>query len=473
MSTMAAQVIQFILTTTGTVVLARLLTPKDFGLIAMVMVVVAFAIMFKDAGLSMATIQRERISHEQISTLFWINFFISLFLGLCVLASSPLVARFYGRPELAAVTSVLSLTFIISGLVIQHEALLRRHMRFDILAITNITVEVITVGVTIILALFGWRYWALVGGTIIAALTRTLMTFFFCPWIPGRLQKGTGVRDMLKFGGHLTGFNFVNFFHRNLDNILIGKFIGVNALGLYSKAYGLFMKPITHIRQPMTNVAMPTLSALNKEPERYIKYYQRLLDILATMTIPLTLYCVIEADFLIRLVLGTQWLGAVPVFMILAIAGIIQPVASTRGLVLLSFGFSDRYLYWGMANAIITIIAIIAGLPFGITGIATGYVIANYVILIPSLFYCFHKTPVTVALFMKTLVAPFLTGGLAASIVVLVRSLNPNDSTLSHLVLLGIFIVLYVAVSCFRKSVRETIGMFLKNSSFSPAKKVA
>ena len=168
--TMTGQAIQFILRTTGTVVLARLLTPNDYGLFGMVAVIVGFAQMFKDAGLSMATVQKDSISHEQISTLFWINVLISIFLGICVLAASPLVTMFYGRPELTAVTAVLSISFIISGLMIQHQALLRRHMQFGTLAIIQIASQFITLVVTIVLALFGWRYWALVAGAITTAL---------------------------------------------------------------------------------------------------------------------------------------------------------------------------------------------------------------------------------------------------------------------------------------------------------------
>ena len=463
MATMTAQVSKFALRIGGIVVLARILTPNDYGLFAMVAVVVRFAQMFKDAGLSMATVQKGHISHDQISTLFWINILISAFLGVCILAISPLVARFYGRQELAAITMALSVSFIISGLAIQHEALLRRHMQFGTLSIIEIASKIIAIGVTIVLALFGWRYWALVGGEITTALVSTFMALFFCPWVPGRMKKGTGVRNLLKFGGNVTGFNFVNYFHRNLDNILIGKFIGTNALGIYSKAYNLFMMPIVQIRIPLTNVAMPVLSALKEQPERYIKYYQRLLEIIALLTIPLTLYCVIEADFLIRLLLGSQWLGSIPVFRIMAIAGIIQPVAGTRGLVLLSFGFSERYLYFGLANAILMVTAIVAGLKFGIEGVATALAVANYVILVPSLFYCFHKTPVTVSLFMKTLALPILTGGLAASVIILIKHLSPNDSITLHLVILGVFAVIYISASCCRKSVRETIGLLLKN----------
>jgi O-antigen/teichoic acid export membrane protein len=463
-TTMTSQGAQFALRIAGTVILARLLTPKDYGLVGMVTVVVGFAEMFKDAGLSMATIQKEAITHEQISTLFWLNAIFSAFLGLCVLAGSPLVSFFYGKPELTAVTAALSISFIISGMAIQHQALLRRHMKFGTLASIQISSQIITLIVTIALAVLGWRYWALVCGSIATAMAGTLLTFFFCPWVPGRMQKGTGVRDMLKFGGHLTGFNFVNYFARNADSILIGKFIGANSLGLYSRAYQLFMMPISQIRGPLDQVAMPVLSSLRNQPERYVKYYQRLLDIMASLTIPLGVYCIIEADFLIRLLLGSQWLAAVPVFRILAIVGLIQAIAGTRGLVLLSYGFSQRYFYWGLFNAGVCIASFIAGIPYGIEGVATAYAIVNYVILVPSLFYCFPKTPVTVTLFFKTLIAPLVISSMAGFSLIIGRQILANDSITSHIALMGLFALIYVGLSMCRQSIRETWGMILKGS---------
>jgi len=459
---MTAQVVLFVLQIAGMMVLARLLTPADYGLIGMVTVVVNFAQMFKDVGLSMATVQKEQISHEQISTLFWINVLISAVLGVCVLVGSPLVAAFYGKPELTAVTAVLSISFIISGLSIQHAALLRRHMRFGNLAIVQIAAQVITLAVTILLAFYGWRYWALVGGSLTTAFASVVLTFFFCPWLPGRMQRGTGVRDMLKFGGYVTGSNMVNYLSGNMDNILIGKFIGADALGLYAKAYQLFMLPITQISGPLLQVAMPVLSSLKQQPERYIKYYQRIIDILSTLTMPLALYCVIEAEFLIRLVLGTQWLGAVPVFRVLAIAGIIRPVASTWGIVTLSCGFSDRYFYWGVIHCLVTLTAIVIGLSFGIKGVAAAFAIANYVIFIPCLFFCFHKTPITVALFLKTLFWPFLTSALAGCIIFLIRQKFMSDSFGDHFLCAGLFVVICIGLSFCRCSVRQTLRLLIK-----------
>jgi len=463
MTTMTSQGIQFVLSLVGVTILARLLTPADFGLVGMVTVIIGFARMFKDAGLSTATVQRERIRREQISTLFWLNVLLSLAIGLCIIAVSPLVAWFYGRPELTAVTATLSLSFMLTGLTIQHSALLRRQMRFGTLAVIQIASYVVQLIVTVLLALAGWRYWALVGGSLANAVSGTLLTFSFFAWMPGLPERGAGVRSMLKFGGHVTGFSFVNYFARNADNILIGRFLGADALGLYAKAYGLFMMPIQQIRQPLCHAALPVLSSLQNEPERYLKYYQRLIDILATLTFPLTIYCAIEADFLIGTLLGEQWLAAIPVFRILCIAALIAPIAGTRGLVLTSCGFSGRYFYWGLFNAILIVMAFIVGLAFGIQGVAAAYAVAVYVILIPSLFYCFHKTPVRVSVFLRTLAPPMLVGMVAGGCTLLLKYGVAGDSLLSHVLYAGTFVLVYGGLSSRRSAIRETWRLCMKN----------
>ena len=459
-STMSAKVVQFILSTGGTVVLARLLTPTDYGLFGMVMIIFSFAHMFMISGLSMATIQKANISRAQISTLFWINSGIGAFLGLCFITSSPFVASFFGQPELKSVTAVLSLVFIFGSIKIQHEALLRRHMQFGALAIIIILSEIISLITTIILALSGWRYWALVLGKVISTLSYTLLTFLFLPWIPGKIGRGTGVRSMLRFGGNLTIAGFTRYLTGNFDKLLIGKFLGADSLGIYGKAYRILLLPVSEIRMPMTNLAMPALSALKNEPNRYIKYFQRFLDILATITIPITLYCAIEAEFIISLLLGHQWMAVVPVFRILAIAGIIIPISQTQAIVLLSLGFDNKYLFYYIVNTLITLIAISIGLLFGITGIAIAFVISNYLILIPSMVYCFHGTPITIRLFLKTTIRPILTSCISACIIIIFKKVFHNDSFLFHITLSILYLAVYMTASYIRKSIRETVKMF-------------
>ena len=308
----------------GVVVLARVLTPQDYGLVAMATVVVGLAQMFKDAGLATATVQTDAISESQISTLFWLNMAVSLTLALCTMAAAPLVVAFYHEPELGPVTIALSLSFLAGGVSIQHEALLRRHMRFAALGAAQFASQVVTVTVSIIGALSGLGYWSLVVGTLSGSLALTIGVLWFCPWVPGRPRRGTGARRMVKFGGNIMGFSLANYFSRNTDYLLIGRLIGADALGLYTKAYQLFMLPIGQIRTPLNDVALPALSALKGESSRYASYYRRLLELLALLTVPLASYCVIEGQFVVDLLLGQQWRASVP------FSGFLRLPASSR-----------------------------------------------------------------------------------------------------------------------------------------------
>jgi len=387
MTTMGSQGVQFIFRIAGISILARLLTPEDYGLVGMVTVVINFAVMFKDAGLSMATVQKREISHEQISTLFWLNVLISLAIGLCVLLSAPLVALFYGKPELTAVTAALSASFILSGLSIQHQALQRRHMHFGTLAGIKIASQIITLAVTIILAYIGWRYWALVAGALAQALVGSLLTFAFCPWIPGRMQRGTGVREMLKFGGHLTGFNLVNYFARNADNILIGKFIGADALGIYGRAYQILMLPITMMSGPLGSVAVPTLCRLNEDRGRLHRYYLHILYMLSLVAGPIAGVAFLASKDIIVILLGPTWAPVGDVFKYLAIGGLLQPLYSTQSWLHIAVGRSDRVFLWGLVGTPIIVGSFLLGLIWGINGVAFCYSLAIIITTIGSLSY--------------------------------------------------------------------------------------
>jgi O-antigen/teichoic acid export membrane protein len=454
-TTLSTQGVQFAVRLIGTVVLARLLTPYDFGLISMVTILVGFAETIKDVGLSMATIQKESITHDQISTLFWVNVIASVSLGMCVLAGSPLVAMFYGRPELTAITAALSISLMISGFAVQHRALLRRHMQFGTLAGIGVASQIITLVVTICMAYFGWRYWALLAGILVRALVETLLSLALCPWIPGRLKMDCGALKMMKFGSHIIGSSSVNYLSRNFDNILIGKYIGADELGMYSKAYQLFMMPMSQIKGPLDQVALPALSSLRYQSDRYLNYYLRYLNIVATLTIPLTLYCAIEADFLVRVLLGSQWGKAVMVFRLLALAGMIQSCVNTTFQVLISLGLSERNFVKVFVTSVVYIIAFILGLPYGINGIAAAYTLANVILFYPTLYYCFNNTPVSVTLFIKTVAQPFLIASCAALISLFLKSFLGSDSIISNLIASGVFFAVIMTSLVCRKSMRE------------------
>lgn len=406
LTTVSAQGILFVITILRTAVLARLLTPEDFGLIGMVAIIIGFAAMFKDAGLSLATVQKDHITSDQISTLFWLNGLISAGLCLGVLTLAPFVSSFYHRPELTAVTAVLSMSLIIEGLTIQHAALLRRHMKFIALTITQISGAISGLTVAISLAWYGCRYWALVGGTIGSSCTVLLLTFCFCPWVPGKIKKTTGVRDMLTFGGHITGFNFFNYFSRNADNILIGKFIGADALGLYTKAYSLVQLPIVNLRTPITQVAVPACSRIHKNTEHVRAYARKYTFLLAFFSMPLMVICFLLSNELVLTMLGDQWLSLTPLLKIFAFVGFIQPSANVKGMMLLSCGKGKEYMFQGIAVSFVNITAFLIGLNWGIFGVASAYAVAVYLIQPPTFWYTCKQTPLETKDFLKSISRP-------------------------------------------------------------------
>ncbi len=447
----------------NTLILARLLIPSDFGLIGMVTVFINFLVLFKDAGLSTATIQNEKISSGQISTLFWINALISIGLGLVILLISPLVAAFYKKPELAAITAVLSVSFIIQGFSIQHNALLQRHLKFRTTALVEVIAQSSSVIVAITMALTGFRYWALVGGTMTRSVVLTILTYFFCPWMPGRIQKGTGVRRMLRFGGHLTGSYFIGYLSRNLDSLLIGRIIGAAPLGLYNRAYTLLMQPLTQISGPLTSLSLPVLSSLRNEPERYKSYYRQLLDVLVSLALPVTVYCFLEGEFLIKIFLGQKWIEAVPVFRILAIGGIFVAISSAPGLVMLSHGFSDRYFLINIVTSAITSLSLVIGVFFGIKGVATAYALASFIKMIPLLSFSFRDTPVKLKIILESISGPIIAAFMAALSAFLFLYIIPDDKVFRHIIAGCVYFLVYVAITSFRQRTRETVRSILHN----------
>jgi len=439
------------------VVLARLLTPDDFGLIGMVTVVVNFLFIFKDIGLSQATIQKDEIKHTQISTLFWINSLISLTLGLILAASGPLVSKFYGRSELTPIMAVLAFTFVVEGLTIQHTALLRRHLRFTAVAIADILSRFSYLVTAIIMALSGFSYWSLVGGHIVRSLVLLGFTLYYCPWVPGKMEKGTGVRNMMMFGGQITIGHLLAYLARNLDGILIGRMFGAAPLGLYNKAYHLLMQPLSQIKLPLTHLALPVLSSLKKEEERYKNYFRKLLDISISLAIPVTVYCYIESEFLIRFILGPQWLEATDVFRILALGGIFVSAAFLPALALLSHGYSKKYMQLLIATSVIQSVAFVAGISWGINGIAIAYTVSSFLMLIPTVIMSFKGTFVSAKMFFLTILWPLISACAAGAAIYGMYRVMPSDSTFIHLLIAAIYFIIYTGLTLIRKDTRLTL----------------
>lgn len=413
-SAMGAEGIEFLLRLGSIVLLARLLLPETFGLIAMVTAITSIAERFKDLGLSMATVQRKEITHAQVSTLFWVNAGIGALLTLVIMGLSYPIARFYNEPRLVFVTMAIGTSFLWSGAAVQHQALLRRRMQFPRIAGIQVISSALSVALAVVLAVEGFGYWALVAREVSKGVFYAIGTWLSVPWLPGAPVRRAGVRSMLAFGGNLTVFNLVAFLGQNLDQILIGRFFGPIPLGLYRQGVNLVLGPIAQISYPVNSVAEAALSRLQSDRETYRRYYARIVGTLALLTMPLVAFLGVMADDIVLVVLGTQWVPATEFFRIFAIAVFIRPVMSSPGFVMLTQGKPRRYLWWGVISTLTLVACLLIGLMWGPTGVAYAHVASTYLMLLPALLWGFKGTPINLRVFASAVWRPLVASLLMA-----------------------------------------------------------
>ncbi len=384
---LGAQSIKFALQVGSTMILARLLTPRDFGLIGMVTAITGFLALFKDLGLSRATVQREEITQGQVSALFWINVLVSLVLTLLTAVLAPLVSRFYGEPRLTLVTLALAAGFLFGGLSVQHQALLQRQMRFRALAAVDVGSLLLGILAAVAVALGGSSYWALVAMPLVTVAAATAGYWTLCRWRPGRPAWSERTRSMLGFGGNLTAYNVINYAARNGDNLLIGRVWGAGPLGLYTRAYQLLLLPVRQVNAPVASVAVPAMSRLVGEPVRYRRAYLRFAGLVALVTMPAIALLAVTSDWVVRITLGPGWQGAVAIFTWLSIAALVQPVANTTGWLFITQDRTREMLHWGVIGGSLALLSFIAGLPWGAVGVAAAYACTDLVLRTPILFW--------------------------------------------------------------------------------------
>ncbi len=423
--------IDFFLRLGSTAVLARLLVPEHFGLLAMVVAITAVAERFKDLGLSLATVQSREITHQQVSTLFWINGALGFGTAAVVGALSIPISFFYHDDRLIAITLVIASTFVWGGLTIQHEALLRRTMRFELTAAIALGASVTSIVVAIGLALAGFGYWALVIREVCRSVVLAIGLWWACPWIPSLPVRNSGAGAMMRFGGHVALVQMVSLLSQNVGSIVIGRAFGATPVGLYRQSQNVVQFPFDQLSYPVWVVGEPALSRLQDEPERYRRYFSKVLTVFSSITMPIATFLVIDAESVVRLVLGAKWLDATPVFEIMAIAAFVSPVSATVGLVMVTCGQSRRYMWLGALGACVLVALSILGTLWGPNGIAWAQVWAACLLLWPRLHFGLKETPISRAAFLKTLARPLLASLGMAAILLLVRSYVPLTTPLA------------------------------------------
>lgn len=401
-----AQPVNFGVQLVVNVLLARYLTPQDFGLVVMVTAITNFALIFRDLGLGTVTIQQQHISNQQKTNLFWINVGVGFCLcGVVCLGASP-IATIYNDPRLVNITYATSAVFAVTGLSVQHAAILRREMRFGALMVVDITALIFAGLLSVWTAVTTVSYWAIIIFNVIRPLINLVGVVLASRWVPGTFKRGHGTLGLVRRGLNIAGFDIVNYWSRNLDNVLIGGYVGASALGVYKKGYELLLLPINQLRAPMSAVALPALSRLQTNSSRLAEKY---LDMVGTITL---LACTVVTnmllvdDWLVPLVLGEQWIEVVHIFELLSPVAVVQVAVGTLGILLITSDQTGRYFRWGLWHSITMVAAFVIGIQWGMWGLVIAYGVANVLAFVPSIAYCTRETEVDVGEFIHRWLHP-------------------------------------------------------------------
>jgi PST family polysaccharide transporter len=446
-----AQATNFILRVGSLMVLARLLDPKDFGLVGMVTALTGVLSLFRDFGLSTAAVQRVSVSEEQISTLFWINLLVGAILSILTLAIAPVVAAFYHEPRLLLVTAILASGFMFNAAGVQHGAILQRQMRFTTMAGIDISSLVVSVAVGIGMAIRGYGYWALVGMTLAGPVVSTIGVWVSTAWVPGMPRRQAGVRSMLRFGSTITLNSLVVYFAYNLEKVLLGRFWGAQAVGIYGRAYQLVNIPTDNLNSAVGEVAFSALSRVQNDPIRLKSYFLKGYSLVLALTLPITIVCALFAEDAISVLLGAKWKEAAPIFRLLAPTILIFAMINPFSWLLFSIGKVGRSLKIALVIAPLVITGYVIGLPYGPKGVALGYSVSMALWVIPHIVWCVQGTEISFRDVMQTLSKPLLSGLVAAVLpFVLQLSYGQRLSPLPRLVLGGtVFVGVYLAMLLF------------------------
>ena len=395
--TLGAQSAKVIVQVASVIVLARLLDPHAYGLIAMVVTVIGVGELLRDFGLSSAAIQAPTLSAQQRDNLFWINTGIGVILAATVyFAGAPMLARLYSQPALIPITHALALIFVINGLTTQYRADLVRRLRFSRLALADVLGPAIALALAIFAALLGWGYWALVVQQLSQAVLLLAIVSISAGWLPGRPHRHVPLRDLLRFGGNLVATQLVGYVSNNADSFTIGIRFGATSLGLYSRAFQLLMTPLNQVRIPLTTVALPVLSRLSTDTRRFGDYIaQGQIGLGYTLVAGLGLV-VGAAHPITAIFLGEKWLSVAPILSLLALAGIFQILAFVGYWVYVSRGLTRDLFRYTLVSSAIKVVCVVVGSHWGVIGVAAGYALAPALSWPISLWWLSRRTDLQV-----------------------------------------------------------------------------
>lgn len=386
-ATLSAAALSLGLRVVGTVVLARLLTPTDFGLVTMVTTVSLLLANFGLNGFTEAVIQFEEMDHYTASNLFWLNTGAGLVLAIGLAAAGPLLARFYQNELVANVAIGLSIGIFIAASSVIHLALLKRAMHFTASSANDVASVVVYTAATILLALRGWGYWALVAGIVAQQASLTIGAWWLCRWIPSLPRRTRKTAAAVRFAAKVYGQQGLRYSRGNMDNLLVGWRFNAAALGFYKKAYDLFALSASLVSASLDNLALAALSRVNREPTRLRRYLSTSLGVIAFVGMAVSADLTLVGRDVVRLVLGPQWSESGRIFQLFGPGIGVMLLGSTVGWIHLSIGKPGRWLRWSVVELVVTGSMFVAALRWGPIGIAAAWTVSYCVLLIPAFWY--------------------------------------------------------------------------------------
>ena len=440
-----------------TIILSRILSPKEFGLITMVMVIIRYAEVFQEFGMGSAIVQKKQISSSDLNTAFWINLFFGLLLTIIILVSAPLVVKYYDQPILYWITIAASFNFFLKSFNIVQSALLRKALNFKKLFHIHFWSILIAGVFAIYFAMKGYGVWSLVIQSILVALITTILLWYQTQWKPKFEFSKESLKFLFEFSLPLLGTKSIHYWVRNLDKILIGKHMGSTQLGFYEKAYSLMLLPLNSITSVIGRVMFPSLSLIQDDKERVKSIFQKMTKTIGYVTFPMMLGLYVLAEPFIISVLGEQWRGSISILKILCFVGAIQSITALFSNLYLSQGATTKQFKVGIFLRLNTIIAIIIGLRFGIEGVAYGYLVSVLINLFPNLKVAGGLVNLKIMEYLKNIFPELLISVLMAFTVYLFDLYLFNNST-------NDFFRLFTGVM-FGLTVYITLSYLTKNNS--------
>lgn len=360
-----------------TALLARALSPEQFGLVGMATVVTGLIAVANDFGLQAAIIQRREITKDELDSVFWFNLGVGVVLCLAGVALAPVAAAFFHEPKVTPVLMALSAAFVLSSLGQVQQAILRRDMDFKTPAIANIVAVFASGIVAVGLALSGAGVWALVANVLVASAASPVVVALKTGYLPAAHFRWDSVRGFAVFGGTITLAEFANYASANADNLLVGRVLGAGPLGAYSLAYNLVTYPVRRIAQTITSVAMPAFSRIQDESERYARALSRAMEMSGLSVLPFLAAAAVAGQSVILGVYGPKWSAAITPFRILCVVGMVRAFGVVAEVGLQGSGKARRYLGWAMVWLVALVFGVVNGLPRGIVGVAVGVASAS------------------------------------------------------------------------------------------------